>query len=1002
MSWASNLLRRGRGGAKAAPARHAPATPPPPPPPSAPEPKLTVEQARELFSEGVARAEAGEAERARAIFERIEDGDPYGDWAAFRIGLLDREGGDETAAEAAFTRAIALNPELFWAHYERLRLPSVRGDRGRRDRYVEALLDIGWETLSPAHVGEIETSAAAVWRDGKRDLAGRLLARVFPSEALGAESLARIVETALDPELIEAASARRAALVGARGRAPAMPDAPAGEQSAFDAAVADFEAGRLAPAAAAFETLTGSPKLAGWVHFYLGRIYSDEADQSRALHAFDAAVAAEPTLFWAHFERTVLGSSLGVPDLRLSNYVARLHDVPWEPLQPQHVRELEKVGHALWERGDRDAGARLLSRLWPSTELSPYALVRIVEMGVDRDVQRQAADLLHGRTDLDGTALRVLSEYHQRHGQGDRAIASRERAFELKSYDFETWVGLVRTYAGNGERERAFATIAQADQFTEKQRQYATLVAQVELGDIDDGFQSFRSYCRLHGEVPKYTGIRTAYRLADMFDVARRDEVVGLLTAHHPDDRDVALVLINAAMRDQRWADARAAFEAKFGDGADTGQDVRLARIDVLAFSGELDEAAKLLEAERVDGVLPPAFLRSNIRILSEMERWPEVLETGLAQLGDEVSFPQFLSVLVRAARKLDASERLLDALLALPRPLAPERLAAIHAVAEDLAEQGRDVLARLDGIDLPFERRHRIALKLRTQAAPAPVEKDLCVYYCADEAYLTPALVSLTSLAMSNVGVARRAIFYLVVDADALERAEAASAALGQRLGLAIEVVDAATVVASTEGLRTGYGLFTGGQQLALAAYYRIFFARWLVEQKRFGQALYVDADTIVRSGLEELFAVEHHAPIMARRDDDRPEVRHATELHGLQGAYFNSGILRFALDHPELPALLDRAIAAATDPAVELIFQDQCALNIAFDTRVADLPDKFNAFTPPSVSGDGISVAEAVIVHFLDRPKPWDSLYRHPAREWFEWFDLVETLRQETTSGA
>jgi lipopolysaccharide biosynthesis glycosyltransferase len=123
---------------------------------------------------------------------------------------------------------------------------------------------------------------------------------------------------------------------------------------------------------------------------------------------------------------------------------------------------------------------------------------------------------------------------------------------------------------------------------------------------------------------------------------------------------------------------------------------------------------------------------------------------------------------------------------------------------------------------------------------------------------------------------------------------------------------------------------------------------------------------------------------------------VRHATEVHQLKGRYFNSGVLRFDLTDPELPGLLDKAIAAAIDPEVTLIFQDQCALNIAFDTKMAELPERFNYFNPPSVSGDGISATDAVIVHFLDRPKPWDSLYRRRAREWFEWYDLVQTLRQ------
>lgn len=962
--------------------------------PGDPEPRISGDEAAALLAAGVAALDSGDLDQARQLFEQLETSGRLMDWAAFRLGLTLRRLDDEPGAKAAFERAIRRSPHLFWAHFERLQLPAVREERSVRDAAADAMLDSEWTDLQSAHVAEIEALSRSIWRDGKRDLAGRLLARLWPSTALSAESLDRIVETALDPDLIEAVEERR---TGRRRRADpgsAKLTDDARDQQTFDTAVDHFEKGNLAIAAAALEPLTKSAALGAWAHFYLGRIYAGEADQTRALRAFDAAIAIDPEFFWAHYERVALASTLTIPTAQFAAYVGDLYPLTWEELAEAHVRELERVAHALWDREDREGGARLLSRLWPSPDLGWLGLVRIVEQASNSEIQRLAAERLQSLGDLDNIALRVLSDYRRRRGEGNVEISLLERAFDQRSDDFDAWIGLIRSYAANGERTRAFAAIDQAKAFSAKQREYATLVARVELGDVEDAFLSFRDYCRKHGEVPKYPGIRTAYRLGDLFDVARRDEVIGILSANYPGDRDVALVLINAAMRDQRWGDAQAIFDAHFGDSDDLPQDVRLARIDILAYSGNPEEAARLLEKERVEGGLPRLFLRSTIRILSELERWEEVVDAGLAQLGEDDSLPQFLSVLVRAARKAGASERLFDALLALPRPLKPEQVETIHAVAEDLAELGQDVLDRLDGVELPRERRSRIALKLRRKSGFEPATKDLCIYYCADAAYLTPALVSLTSLALSNISVARRAVFYLVVEDDVLARARAAGAALAHRFDLAIEVIDAAAVVGSTEGLRTTYGLFTGGQQLALAAYYRIFFARWLVEQKRFAQALYVDADTIVRGGLEEVFALDRDAPVMARPDLDRPEVRRATALHKLAGQYFNSGVLRFALDHPELPVLLDRAIAAATNPSVELIFQDQCALNIAFDTRAADLPSRFNAFTPPSVPGDGIPVSDAVIVHFLDRPKPWDSLYRHPAREWFEWFDLVETL--------
>lgn len=973
-----------------------------PAPPVETDTPLTEDEANALLAESARAFDAGELDQARRAFEDLQAAGRFTDWAAFRIGMIERELGDDAAAEQAFTTAIARTPDLFWAHYERLRLPSVRDDRRTRDGYAEAVLDIGWDSLQPAHVAQLEQVALAVWRDGRHDLAGRLLAKLWPSEALSVAALTKIVETALDPELVEAASTRIASLPGGSGPASDGHLDLTVEQGAFDTAVHDFGAGRLAAAAAGFERLTTSPRYGAWAHFYLGRTHAAGEDQTRAWRAFDAAIEADPALFWPHYERLVLAAAQSAEADTLIGYLEAIAATKWETLQPNHVHELEHVAHVLWDGGKTREAAGLLARLWPSTDLTQLALVRLVETDAEGDIQRGAVDRLHSTGDLDETALRVLSDYHQRRGENDREVSAMERAFELKPKDFQPWLSLVRAHAKTGDREKALAAIADGTDFSPKQRLFVGLIAHLELGDLDEAFFAFRDHCRLYAEVPKFPGIRLAYLLGDIFDVPRRDEVVGILTSYFPGDKDIALVLVNAAMRDQRWGDARQVFDAHFADMTDMPQNVRLANIDILAYGGRIEEAAARLEAERVDGALPVPFLRSTIRILAELDRWSEVFDAGLSQLGDDLSFRHFLSPVIRASRKVNGSERLLAGLLALPRPLKETQLDAVYAVAEDLAEQGhKDVLSRLDGVDVPFERQHRIALKLRGRARPEPVEKDLCIYYCADHNYLMPALVSLTALAMSNISVTRRAVFHLVVDADVVPFAQEAGGAIAQRLGLSLVVTDASTIVSSAERLRTSYGLFTGGQSLSLAAYYRIFFARWLVDQRRYAQALYVDADTIVRGGLGELFAMERGVPLLARHETDRPEVRHATAVHRLKGTYFNSGVLRFDLEHPDLPALLDRAIAAAIDPEVELIFQDQCALNIAFDMNAAQLPDRFNYFNPPNVSGDRIAAAEAVIVHFLDRPKPWDGLYRRRAREWFDWYDLVETLRQDGTLG-
>jgi lipopolysaccharide biosynthesis glycosyltransferase len=267
-------------------------------------------------------------------------------------------------------------------------------------------------------------------------------------------------------------------------------------------------------------------------------------------------------------------------------------------------------------------------------------------------------------------------------------------------------------------------------------------------------------------------------------------------------------------------------------------------------------------------------------------------------------------------------------------------------------------------------------------------------MFFCIDASYLMPALVSLVSLATSNPLLAQSSVASFVVDGTIIDTARPWLRQIATSLGLTVELIAASQVVPSNAALRTGYGLMTGGRSLSTAAYYRIFYAKHLASMGRFREALYIDADTIVRPGLRDLFDIDMTQPLMARLDQDRAEVRRAVQLHGLSKGYFNSGVLRFDLRHKDLPRLLDRAIADANDPSVPLIYHDQCALNRAFDGRVDVLPARFNAMLRSDTSADGLAPSEAVIVHYLDRPKPWDSMYRPAANEWFDWLGRVVAL--------
>jgi lipopolysaccharide biosynthesis glycosyltransferase len=54
--------------------------------------------------------------------------------------------------------------------------------------------------------------------------------------------------------------------------------------------------------------------------------------------------------------------------------------------------------------------------------------------------------------------------------------------------------------------------------------------------------------------------------------------------------------------------------------------------------------------------------------------------------------------------------------------------------------------------------------------------------------------------------------------------------------------------------------------------------------------------------------------------------------------------------------------------------MYHDQCALNIGFKGKFHLLDDKFNHFVKPD---EERPISDGTIIHYLDRPKPWDPAY-------------------------
>jgi lipopolysaccharide biosynthesis glycosyltransferase len=278
-------------------------------------------------------------------------------------------------------------------------------------------------------------------------------------------------------------------------------------------------------------------------------------------------------------------------------------------------------------------------------------------------------------------------------------------------------------------------------------------------------------------------------------------------------------------------------------------------------------------------------------------------------------------------------------------------------------------------------------ALLLRRPLPPVPAQVprrrlqtfDQTVVFCTDDRYLLGTCVALNSLLRHNRETAASCRLLVVCADDAAATAAAAVGAIAASAPADVELLPTAALFPQDDriALRTGWGCFTPGDGLSEAAYYRLFAVHNLLTAGGRGRVLYLDSDTCVGPGVDQLF--KHHLdgqPLAARYELRLPGIEQAAHRLDLDvETYFNSGVLLFDLGHPALSALLANAIDIAVERPDLLTFLDQCALNVAFEGRVSCLRPEDNFYTRPTDEVDPTIMP--VVRHYLTRWKPWDPTY-------------------------
>lgn len=179
----------------------------------------------------------------------------------------------------------------------------------------------------------------------------------------------------------------------------------------------------------------------------------------------------------------------------------------------------------------------------------------------------------------------------------------------------------------------------------------------------------------------------------------------------------------------------------------------------------------------------------------------------------------------------------------------------------------------------------------------------------------------------------------------------------------------------------------------VTVASYFRLLLPELLPSSC--DRILFIDADTIINSCLDELWQLSLHDKALAAV----PEHRLYCRDHGhIQGEYFNAGIMLIDLQKWRTANLLERGRELVKTHPDQLRHSDQDVLNLLFRGDWLALDDRWNAC--PHLYGlnnefivakeqlteaEKVAITDPAIIHFAGPGplKPWNARCQHPLKE-------------------
>lgn len=730
---------------------------------------------------------------------------------------------------------------------------------------------------------------------------------------------------------------------------------------------------------------------------------------------FKRSLASVPVFRWTHYEFSRLLDSDKDPTEARKHLILFLTDLLEDPVSADlnefHVNEIIQVAHRGFEQ-DRDQTIPIYRLILTLGARDYLTELRVLEDLIDaNDIcgAEEAINRIKAVHTLDSWGVIALSRIQFAHGDGALAVSTVKSAIEAEPTN-----QLLKTIVAHKLLD--FGALDDVEVYYREVLR-TSLASGSDVLDLAIGGLRFRlevlrgnhasvlQLCKMPGfldNLPNWICVEALFRFSlsgleiTQPDLDAASEISNFLEASPPYTLGTILGLFQFYGSRRLWERASRFQDSIVDHPLSTHYEIELRRFELLCWMSRLDEAHDFYQRCYSNKSLRPAEAEAVLRFLSERKMWAEaarVLEKCIESVQGLPGPPYFL---LRLARQLNLREKILQKINSRTPSELPSALKRLMIILTDDLTIGNASNARSTSLNYGSGLSFQSAILMKAErSGNVAHRKPSAGFLCVDKPYFLSALTFFASFA-THSSADMDVEWFVFLANNVPQKWTSILTRFARKLGLQITVVREVEFAAQSMNLPKDYGIFTGGNTLSHAAYFRIYAARYICSRhSRFERGFYFDSDVVCNRDIAPLMCLPFDgAVLMARAEEPSPEIDAVERHHTLSlGQYFNSGVLGFDFSFNGVGALLDHAIRICEHEPTRLVFHDQCALNIAFAGKVKYLPIEYNYFLRSHRVNNG-DFSSALLLHFLDQPKPWDVAYGRQEYR-FVWSRYAGTVR-------